>query len=302
MADASKVFTTGAECAVSFNAVPIVAKSETLALTPSFYEPGDGFIGGLEPHKERRRVLKQDVKGSITFQPTYTEAIALLTGFFSGTSAESSASFAGYTPRGVPGTPAQYTVLVDRRHASGKIFSYPSCWMNKISITVAESAPVDIVCDFLGTTEGTATASIAAAEAALPAIMDDCTITIAGDQYFANGGEFIVDLALDERFHNSLTRSHAQRKVLNATAKIDLDLNSDTWSQLLKHSTDNDSVVVTVKCSNGVKGFGLSFPEMCITSATPTISGADSVKASLELKGYKQDASTATVTAFTKAS
>jgi hypothetical protein len=174
--------------------------------------------------------------------------------------------------------------------------------MSKISIVVAEAAPVDLVCDFLGTTEGTAAASIAAAEAALPAIMDDCAITIGGDQYFANGGEFTVDLALDERFHNSLTRSHAQRKVLNATAKIDLDLNSDTWAQLLKHSTDNDSVAVTVKCSNGVKGFGLSFPEMCITSATPTISGADSVKASLELKGYRQDSSVATVTAFTKAS
>lgn len=302
MAAASKVFTTGAECAVSFNAVPIVAKSESMALTPSFYEPGDGFIGGLEPYKERRRMLKKDVKGSISFQPTYTEAIALFTGFFSGTSSETDAAFSGYTARGVPATPAQYTVLVDRRHSSGKIFSYPGCWMNKIGIAVAESAPVDIVCDFLGTTEGTAAATIAAAEAALPAIMDDVTVTVGGDEYFATGGEFIVDLMLDERFHNSLTRSHAQRKVVNVTAKIDLDLNSDTWAQLLKNSTDNDSVAVTVKCSNGAKGFGLSFPEMCITNATPTITGADSVKASLELKAYRQDDSTATVTAFTKAS
>jgi hypothetical protein len=305
MADASKGFTAGVECAVEIGSTAVVARSETLAMKPSWYEPEDGLIGSREPLTDRRRVIKKDVGGGIVCLPTYTEAIAILGCIFpdSGTATDAT-GFSGYTSKALPASPQTniYQIQVDRRHATGKVFTYGSCWPSSLTIRYAEAAPVEIELNVLGQTEGTSTDTIAAAEAALPAIMDDVSVTIDGDEYFSTGGEVTVDLSMEDRFHNSLTRSYAQSKVIMVTGKIDLDMNADTWAQFLKNSQNNQHMAIRLKATDGTKGFGLYMAACCITGATPTIGGPDVSKPSLEFRAYKDAAATPTVCCFVKAS
>lgn len=304
MADASKDFLPGVECAVSINSTSVVAKSESLGMKPTWYEPEEGLIGSREPLSDRRRLVKKDVSGAVVCVPTYTEAIAILGCMFPDSGTTSDATFSGYTAKALPAAPSTnvYTVLVDRKHSTGKVFSYPSCWPASATIRWAEASPVEVELNFLGSTEGTATASIDAAEAALPAIMDDVTLTIGGDEYFSNGGEITVDLDLDSRFHNSLTRDFANSKLVKVTGKLDFDLNADTWAKLQLNATNNQEIAIRFKATDGTKGFGLYLPACCVTNETPTIGGPEVAKPSLAFRAYKADSATPTVVCYVKAS
>lgn len=305
MAVTSRKFTPGVECAVEINSTSVVAKSESLALKPTYYEPEEGLIGSREPLKARRRLVKKDVSGALVCLPTYTEAIAVLGCMFpaSGTTADST-GFSGYTSKALPAAPDTniYTVKVDRRHATSSLFTYGSCWPSSLTMRWADAAPVEIELNLLGQTEGTASASISAAEAALPAIMADVSVTIDADTYHSTGGEVTVDLDMEDRFINSTTRTHAQSRLVKVEGKIDLDMNSDTWAQFLKNATDNTSMAIRIKATDGTKGFGLYIPAACINGETPTIGGPDVAKPSLNFRGYKADANTPTVVCFVKAS
>lgn len=304
MADASKDFLPGVECAVSINSTSVVARSESLGMKPTWYEPEEGLIGTREPLSDRRRMVKKDVNGAVVCLPTYTEAIAILGCMFPDSGTTTDATFSGYTAKALPATPATnvYTVLVDRRHATGKVFSYPSCWPSSTTIRWSEASPVEVEVNFLGTTEGTATAAITAAEAALPAIMDDVTVTIGGDEYFTTGGEITVDMDYEDRWHNSLTRDYVHSKLVRVTGKLDLDLNSDTWAKFLLNAQNNQEIAIRLKATDGTKGFGLYLPACCVTGETPTIGGPDVAKPSLQFRAYKADAATPTVVCFVKAS
>jgi hypothetical protein len=166
----------------------------------------------------------------------------------------------------------------------------------------SDAAPVELELSVLGQTEGTAAASISAAEAALPAIMADVSVTIDGDTYHSTGGEVTVDLDMEDRFINSTTRTHAQSRLVRCTGKLDLDLNTDTWVQFLKNKTNNTEATIRIKATDGTKGFGLYMEACCINGETPTIGGPDVAKPSLQFRAYAASSTVPTVVAFVKAS
>lgn len=303
MATKSRYFTVGAECAVSFNGTGMVAKGENLSCDYQWYQPEDGLIASKEPLKSRRLHLKQDVRGDVTFTPSYDEGIQILAAIFStaGTSTDA-VSFSGYTARVLPTDPGSTLVdlEVNRKHASGKTFLYADAWVPKVTVKSSENQPVEMTLDILGKQELEGTNTIPAAAAASPAIMDDLTVYIGTDEYCATDVEVTVDLQMDERFHNSLTRTHAQPKVLNVTGKIGLDLNTDNWPVFQKNATDNDSYAIGIKWTDATDGFGFWMPVCCITSKTPSIGGPDVQKPTLEFRAYRNGAVDPTVVVFTK--
>lgn len=304
MAITSRKFTPGVECAVEINSTAVVARSESLALKPTYYEPEEGLIGSREPLTDRRRIVKEDVGGAIVCLPTYTEAIAVLGCMFPASGTTSDAAFSGYTSKALPAAPDTniYTIKVDRRHATGQLFTYGTCWPSSLTMRWSDASPIELELNVLGQTEGTATATIAAAEAALPAIMADVSVTIAGDTYHSTGGEVTVDLNLEDRFTNAITRTHAQSKLIKVEGKLDLDLNADTWAQFQKNTLSNTGMAIRIKATDGTKGFGFYLPACCVNGETPTIGGPDVAKPSLQFRAYKADAATPTVVCFVKAS
>ncbi len=298
----AKTFLVGAECGVEVNNVGMVAKSENVRAEYTRVDPGaEGLIGTREPAKGRVIVLKNDVKGSLVVPASFYEASILIGVMFAnGTSSATDATFSGYTAREIGSDPASNNtadILIDRKHATGKIFSYANVWPSRQVYRWSESNPCEIETDFLGQSEGTATDTVNAAGTQAPAISDDVTFSWDGTECYTTGGEITVDLQMDERFYSSLTRTHAQPKVLSVGGVVDVELNTDTWIMFLENGANANSHAIRYKVDNGTYGYGLYLPACCFHQATPTVEGPDIVKARLEFKAYL---STYTVVAFTK--
>jgi hypothetical protein len=278
----SKGMTFGHDCAVKMNGNVVTAVSEDFSSKPEFNEPGAAMIASRHPQLGRLTVMKKDISGTLTFHPSYAEYEKLLDCFFDGSSST-------WTPADDTNG-KQFTIVIDRDNS--KIFTYAASTCNTFRISCSENNPVQVEMECLGTTEASSGA-VAAVTQASPMIMSDSTLSFSSDddgtfsEYFAKGFTIECTENKAERFHNSITRSSTAGGTFECKGSVDLDLNSDNWTDLYSKLNSATDVQFKVVLTDGATTFTHTMTEVALTSPTPSIGSDGEVDYSLEYKAYK---------------
>jgi len=278
MADKSKAILFGTSSTGSVAAEPMRITDNTVKAEYEWYEPdANAMIGTQKPANTGRQVVKTDVKGAITIQPSYPHADILLAECFDETTGT-------FTPADNPEAIA-IDIVADRNFNTE---TYASCFLSSLEISGAENEPLAWVLDVLGKTEadsGTVSAL------AVPDVMlfQDVSFLIGGNTYFPTGMTWKFDYALEERFHNSNTRSSVMSNVPMCTLDLEFDYNADTWADLFdKAGTDTDVGEVVLTMTNGANTMTITMPETTniSPSSVPDMSGVEAIKGTLNLRAW----------------
>lgn len=255
----TKDLTFGSECAASVGGTAMFAVAESLRAEHTWSEPADiGMIGTDKPKNSGRQVVKTDVKGALRIQPSYAHAYALLQAFFDETTLV-------FTPADDPNAMTA-AVLVDR-HVD--IYTYAACWLASLEISWQENEPVEWLLELLGTTETDAGASIDMSAVPDRMLASDLTVSLASSTYFPVAGRLKFDYDVEERFHQSLTRSSIAARIPKLILELDLDVNSDSFADLMALAgTDTTVDDVTLTFTNGSQVLVIAMPEMVVISPT----------------------------------
>jgi len=278
MADKSKDLLFGTSSTGSVAATAMRITDNTVKAEYTFYEPDENaMIGTQKPANTGRQVVKTDVKGAITIQPSYAHADILLGECFDETTGT-------FTPADNAEDIA-IAIVADRNFNTE---TYADCFLSSLEISGSENEPLAWVLDVMGKTEAD-TGTVAAL--AVPDVMlfQDVTFSIGGNTYFPTGMNWKFDYALEERFHNSNTRSSVMSNVQKCTLDLEFDYNADTWADLFsKAGTDTDVGAVVLTMTNGANSVTITMPETTNigTSSVPDMSGVESIKGTLNLRAW----------------
>lgn len=257
----SKAQTNSYSCGVKIGDISIVAKSCGLGSKPEFSNFGDdeGMTGSQYPEKDRRVKTKDDVSGSIVFEPTQAQARGILALFFTGTSYALEDDVTAET----------FTVLVDR---SVQGYTYSGCWLNSIKIGFSENGAVEFTLDILGTTETEGAVDVGTPTADSPIIAPDCTIQLAASTYFVISGEIELSRNMDSRFLvGSLTRQAVGIGKFSGGGSLTLDLNADVQADIIALQGTNTSLAFSLAMSDGTDSITLAAAEVVFPGGTPEI-------------------------------
>lgn len=278
----SKAMTFGHDCKVSMNGNVVTAVSEDYGSKFEFNEPGAAMIGSRHPEAGRYTLMKEDVSGTLTFQPSYAEYEDLLDCFFDGTTNV-------WTPADDTNG-KQFAIVIDRDNT--KIFTYASSTCNTFRISSSENNPVQVEMECMGTTEAES-GSVGDVTQASPMIMGDATISFSPSddgtysEYFVKGFTIECTENKAERYHNSITRSSTAGGTFMCTGSVDIDLNSDNWSDLFGKLGSTTDVRFRVALTDGDTTYTHELTEVMLSSPTPTIGSDSEVDYSLEFKAFK---------------
>jgi len=278
----SKGMTFGHETKGSINASVVTFKSEDLGeKAPDRIEPAEAMIGTRHPDSARHVVIKSDISGTLTLEPSYAEYENILNTFFDGT--------------GSTWTPAddtngkQFAVVIDR--GNSKVFTYPAVTVNTFKVSASENSPVEVSLECLGTTE-TSAGTVAAVTQASPMIMSDSTISIDASDSGTYAEYFVTSFSIEctenkaERFHNSLTRSSTAGGKFMCTGELGIDINSDTWTDLFAKTGSTSIFKTRIVLTDGVTTYTHTMNDCHCTSPTPTITGDDEVTPTFSFRAF----------------
>lgn len=278
MVDQSKKLTFGSDRKGSVAGTAMLISEDSLKAESAFGEPSDEtMIGTDKPKKDGRQVIKKDVKGDIVVRPSYVNANILLQQCFD--------EIAGtFTPADDPNAIA-IDVVVDREV---DIFSYLNAWLSILEISGTENEPLMWRLTLLGKDEANA-GVVAAFDPPNRMLFSDLTFTIAGDQYFITGFRWKFDYDLEERFHNSITRSSVGSRIPRCMLEIDIDINDDSWTDILDLAGTNTALgPVVLTFTDSVNTVTITMHEMTVTTANkfPDSTGVDVSTATVELRSW----------------
>ena len=278
MADKSKDILFGTNATGSIGAEAMRITDCSLKAEHEWYEPdASAMIGTQKPANAGRQVVKTDVKGGVTVQPSYANADTLLGLCFDETTGT-------FTPADSP-----EGIGIDVVMSRGfDVTTYADCFLNSLEISGNPNEPVSWVMDLLGKTAADA-GTVSALTVPDVMLFSDFTFSINSNAYFPTNMVWKFDYAIDERFHNSVTRSSVMSNVPMCTLDLEFDVNSDTWADLFnKSGTDTaiDNVVLTA--TDGTHTMTITMPEMTNInpSPVPDMSGVDAIKHTLNLRAW----------------
>lgn len=284
MADKSKAQTFGSECSGSIGGTTMLITGTDLNAKREWYEPSaNGMIGTQRPANTGRQVVKNDVSGTVTVQPSYAQANTLLGLCFD----ESTGTF----------TPADDPTAIDIDVVLSKgvdVYTYADCWLKSLLLQGSENSPLEWVLDLLGQDE-TDAGSVSALAIPDRMLFSDFTFSLGSNTYFPTSLAWKFDYALTERFHNSVTRSSVDSDIQICTLDLEFDLNSDTWADLLaKAGTDTAINDVILTATNGTNTITITHDEMTVMNdiRLPDVSGKDAITATLSLQAWLKSGST----------
>lgn len=283
MADKSKLLNYGSECKASIGGTSMLITNFGLKAEYEWDEIHDkALLGTNRPEKGGRQVAAKDVKGAVTVLPDYTHAQVLLAEVFD-------LSTSTYTPMDDIST-MDIDIVADK---GVDVFTYANCWCNTLTLQGQEKGPVEWILDLLGvdeTDEGSVT---------IPAQVDnmrftDLSLSINSNTYFPKGFKWMFNYNMQERFHNSLTRSAAQDQRHECLIDLNLDLNADNYTDLQAMAGTNDTIPnVNLVFSDGTDSLTFAHPICTVmnTSKIDDIGGVDSVNADIQLAAWSADGS-----------
>ncbi len=274
----SKDMTFGSEYSVKFANSVMYAVEESLNEKATFSEPRDeGMIGTDKPANLGRQVTKKDVGGDLVIQPTYAHAQTILKQFFDETTST-------FTPADDPDS-MQASAVIDR---GVDVYSYPANWLNILALEFNENEPVNWRMSLLGTTE-TDAGTVAALTIPDRMLFSDLTVSIGGSTYFPISGVWRFDYQLEERFHQSVTRSSVAARIPMAQLDLEFDVNSDTWADLIDNAgTDAKVADVILAFTDGTSTITITMEDMTVMNESkwPDASGVDGVTYTLNLNAW----------------
>lgn len=282
MVDKSKALSFGSNWNLSLGGTSMLGISTSLKEEVEWDEPSDNaFIGTTRPEKAGRQVIKKDVKGQVTVRPSYAHADELLAILFDGASSP-------YTPADDP-TAIDVDVVIDREV---DIFTYADCWLQSLELTGNPNEPIDWILDLLGKLE-VDSGAVAALTIPDKMLFSDLTLTIGGDTYFPTGFTWKFMYDLEERFHNSLTRSSVGFRIPRLEIGINFDTNDDTWADLQNKSGLNTAIANTnLVFTNGANTLSLLTPECTVMNPSKWVDGegVEARKFDLQLRAWSATA------------
>jgi hypothetical protein len=282
MSDKSKVRSWGAHCRMSLGGTTMFCRDPGLALARTMSEPAEtGMVGTDKPGRGGRQLIKTDVKLSPKIQPSYAHATAILAMFFDGTGT--------YTPADAPIAKTADVVL----HTVVRTTTYAGCWLKALEIAGEEGkGELDWILQLLGTTVA-ASGTVTAADVPDRMLFSDLALAIAGNTYHLKGFSLKIDYDLaDDMFLNSLVRSTVSPRIPFVTLDLDLDVNSDSYADLMAHAGTNDAIGstqgVVLTFTGGGHSLTITIPEMVVVSPSEEaeVSGPEALKYNVQLKAY----------------
>lgn len=283
MANKSKAGTYVNEQSISVDTSVMFASAVGLKAEHTWDEPDEtGMIGTTRPLNSGRQVTKTDVKGPVTIRPSYAHANTLLKAVFDETTGT-------FTPADDPTATATAAVVIDR---GVNVHTYASCWVNVLTLSAGENAPVDWTLDLLGTTE-VDSGSVAALTPPDRMLMSDLTFSLNSNVYFPTSFSWMYTYRFDERFHQSVTRSSVLAHIPYCQLTMTVDVNADNYGDLMDLSgtdTTMDDVIVTA--TDGGNTMVITMPETTNMSPSqfPDSGGVDASTFDVVLRAWSATA------------
>lgn len=283
MVDKSKDLIFGSDCLGSIAGNVMLFSQESLHEDATILEPSDqGFIGTNKPSNDGRQVSKQDVKGTVTIRPSYLNANLILQQFFDESGPTGQFNFAA-DPN------SKFATFVLDRNAD--IFTYADCWLQELSMSGNENEDIEWLLDLLGKDEVN-TGTVGALTPPDRILFSDLAVTIAGDQYFPIGYTHKLMYDFEERFHNSLIRSHVMSRIPKSMLSLIFDVNTDTFQDLMiKAGTVDQLDDVNLVFTGPSNTLSFLHPKMTVMNPNKwaDASGVGAKQHTLELRAWLDD-------------
>lgn len=254
---------------------------ESLKEEVTILEPSEvGFIGTNKPSNDGRQVSKRDVKGNVLIRPSYANGNFILQQYFD----EVTGTFkAAVDPNG------KTSAFVFDRGVD--IYTYAACWLQELALSGNENESIEWLLTLLGTTEVNAGA-VGALTPPDRMLFSDLTLTIATHTYFPIGFTWKFMYDFEERFHNSLTRSHVMSRIPRVEISLIFDVNSDTFADLFVLAggvTQLDDVNLVF--ADGSNTLSLLVPKATVMNPSKwaDAEGVSAQQATLELRAWLDD-------------
>lgn len=243
----------------SGSATPIELTSESLAKKTTIINT-QGMYGTRQQHKERSRVSRNDIAGTLSTVLSPAVFVYLWPKILGAVASGTTFALAETLP--------SFAIQIDR---ITKVFNYAGCYVKRAVIKGTAGGFITVDLEILGTSEAIVASGGGQSLTTPidpPYVMSDCVLTIGGTAYDMMDFELSIDNKLEARFTNSLAATRiAPNDLLEVTLSLTTPFSSTEYAL---YDSGITSVAATLVMTNGNYSTTFTLPALQAPTESPT--------------------------------
>lgn len=260
------------------SSLPLEFVNESVRMVQSHVQ-SEGIRGTRARSKERVRIAREQITGSILFRPSPSELEDLLP-YIMG-----AAGVAGVYDFGE--ALSEFQLMIDR---VTKVFTYAGCKVGRAVFSGSQGQPLELRIDVEGETEAIGAAGgfpAISADTDTMFILSDCVLALGADTSAVQFRQFelTIDNVLDaDRYMNSVTRAEIAATDRIVTLTLGMMYTAD---EVDLHDQAITGGTGTLTFTNGGQSIEFDFPNLKAEAQSPVVEGKGEIALPLNMTAYK---------------